>query len=63
MVNGVLREVPRPRPEGPEAPRVMVYRLLQLNPNILVRDVERMSDRLGEWLKSRLSCCENIWSS
>ena len=63
MVNGVPTKVPRPRPEGPEASRVLVYRLLRLNLNILVREVERMSDRLGEWLKSRLSCCENIWSS
>ena len=90
MVNGVPREVPRPKPEGPQAPRVLAvglprpprlfhimsfFRLpglvkrdffhwrqtqpvpresighytglgqgilLELNPNILVRDEERM---------------------
>ena len=52
MVNGVPREVPRPKPEGPQAPSpsesIGHYSglgqgiLLELNPNILVRDEERI---------------------
>ena len=60
MVNGVPREVPRPKPEGPRdffhwrqtQPLPREYHgqyaghgfpiLVELNPNILVRDVEIM---------------------
>ena len=63
MVSRVPREVPRQKPEGPQAPRVSgrgtsrstpftmtpprlfhIMSLRELNPNILVRDEERMKN-------------------